>query len=32
MQFGLDWAAMNDVPVTRPERRSLPTPEPEPAA
>ncbi|HVF33294.1 MAG TPA: M48 family metallopeptidase [Acidimicrobiales bacterium] len=25
MQFGLDWAAMNDVPVTRPARRSVPT-------
>ena len=24
MQFGLDWAALNDVPVTRPAKRSVP--------
>lgn len=26
MQFGLDWAEANDVPVTRPERASVPPP------
>lgn len=25
MQFGLDWAAMNDVPVTRPDRHAVPS-------
>ena len=28
MQFGLDWAEMNDVPVTRPARRAVPIDEP----
>jgi STE24 endopeptidase len=25
MQFGLDWAAMNEVPVTRPPKRAVPS-------
>ena len=32
MQFGLDWAAMNDVAVTKPAPRSLSKPPEEPAA
>ncbi|MEY2467524.1 MAG: hypothetical protein QOF21_222, partial [Actinomycetota bacterium] len=26
MQFSVDWARMNDVPVTLPEKRSVPEP------